>query len=367
MMFKCSNRNHRSIMAEISFQRLPLVVNLFVFALAAGGVWIAGGRIAIYAKVISSKTRLGQAFVGTLLLGAIASLPEMAMSISAALLGNAKLAVNTLLGGITMSMIVLAITDMVSGPEPLSLDISRPGFFLEGALLVLFLVVGVCGVTMGDIPLGHVGVWTLSLLVLYIFFVALVKWYGERQSWVPKDNSSRNPSLNQSRSKRFIEDTHSQRSLTVILFLTAVASLVILIAGFVLASSVDSIAEQTGLGASFVGWFLGGLVTSLPEMSTAVSAVRLKQFEMAFSDILGTNLFSVMLLFFADLAYKGGPILNEVGRFSLLAMLLGIAVTVIYIAGVAERWHKTIFRMGVDSFAVILVSLGGMLLLYFVR
>jgi hypothetical protein len=52
--------------------------------------------------------------------------------------------------------------------------------------------------------------------------------------------------------------------------------------------------------------------------------VRLAQYEIASADAFGTNLFSVMLLFVADLAYAGGPILNEVDRFSLLATLLGI-------------------------------------------
>ena len=67
---------------------------------------------------------------------------------------------------------------------------------------------------------------------------------------------------------------------------------------------------------------------------------------MAFGDAFGTNLFSVMLLFVADLAYAGGPILNEVDRFSLFATLLGILLTSVYLAGVVERRSQIDLRDG---------------------
>jgi cation:H+ antiporter len=74
-----------------------------------------------------------------------------------------------------------------------------------------------------------------------------------------------------------------------------------------------------------------------------------------------------MLLFVADLTYAGGPILNEVDRFSLFAMLLGILLTSVYLAGFVKRRHKSILRMGVDSVIVLLAYSGGLVLLFFLR
>jgi cation:H+ antiporter len=146
-----------------------------------------------------------------------------------------------------------------------------------------------------------------------------------------------------------------------------VTSTAILAAGFALAGTGDALAQQTGLGASFVGMLLGGVATSLPEVTTTIAAVRLAQYEMAFADAFGTNLFSTMLLFVADLAYSGGPILNEVDRFSLFAMLLGILLTAVYLAGFVERRHKTVLRMGIDSVVVLFAYAGGLVLLFFLR
>lgn len=163
------------------------------------------------------------------------------------------------------------------------------------------------------------------------------------------------------------DDPQRKRSLATICLLTAAAAGAILAAGFALAGTREALAEQTGLGASFVGMLLGGIATSLPEVSTTIAAVRLAQYKMAFADAFGTNLFSTMLLFVADLAYPGGPILNEVDRFSLFAMLLGILLTAVYLAGFVERHHKTMLRMGIDSIIVLVAYSGGLVVLFFLR
>jgi cation:H+ antiporter len=88
---------------------------------------------------------------------------------------------------------------------------------------------------------------------------------------------------------------------------------------------------------------------------------------MAISDILGTNLFDVGLLFAIDATGPGEPALNQVGTFSAVGALLGIVVTTLFLIGLAERRDRTILRMGWDSAAVVLIYLGGVILLYTLR
>jgi cation:H+ antiporter len=63
-----------------------------------------------------------------------------------------------------------------------------------------------------------------------------------------------------------------------------------------------------------------------------------------------------MLLFFADVVYPKQPLLNEAGRFSVFAILLGIAVTAVYLAGLILRRNYSILGMGLDSFIVLLLT-----------
>jgi cation:H+ antiporter len=184
-----------------------------------------------------------------------------------------------------------------------------------------------------------------------------------RKPWRAADLNEESADVEATRTK----PARTSGSLSSILGKTALAAVVILVAGFVIARTADAIAEQTGLGASFVGAVLVAISTSLPEISTVLSAARLGLYTMAISDLLGTNLFDVGLLFVIDGVTSGEPVLNRVGVFSSVAALLGIAVTTLFLIGLAERRDRTILRMGIDSAAVLLVYFGGLVILYGLR
>jgi cation:H+ antiporter len=148
---------------------------------------------------------------------------------------------------------------------------------------------------------------------------------------------------------------------------TAVAGLAILIAGYLLSRTGEAIAVKTGLGSSFMGAVFIAISTSLPEVSTVLSAARSGLYAMAIADIFGTNLFDVALIWVNDIVSPSDPVLNQVGSFSVFAALLGIAVTALFVAGLAERRDQTVLRMGLDSMAVLVCYLAGLMILYSLR
>lgn len=81
-------------------------------------------------------------------------------------------------------------------------------------------------------------------------------------------------------------------------------------------------------------------------------------------DIFGTNILNVALLFGVDAIASGAPVLNRVGDFSTFGALLGVAVTGIFLVGIIGRRDRTIWRMGVDSAAVLVTYSGGLVLLF---
>jgi cation:H+ antiporter len=352
------------------FHEIGLVGNLAAFAVATAVVWLAGDRLARYGEIIADRTRLGQAFIGTLLLGVTVSLPEMTLSAVAAALGNAELAVNSILGGIGMVMVALAITDLVVGEEPLSVDVQHPVVLLGGAMVIMMLTVTGGGIAAGDRLLPGVGVagaWTTILAGLFIASVVFVKILQRYHPWTPDSVPEATHAGEQPSPSDAVEDDLAARGLGWVICLTTLAAAGVFVAGTVLALSADALAVQTGLGAGFIGLIFGGIATSLPELSTTISAVRLKQYEMTFSDAWGTNLTSLALLLLADILYEGGPILNEVGRFSIFAVLLGTGLTTIYLAGLVARPERAFLRMGVDSVAVLVVSTLGFVILYQIK
>lgn len=363
-------------MAALEFGRYPVWVNVLIFLASAGVVWLAGTRAARYANTIAEQTGLGKAFIGLLLLGGITSLPELAVTVSSALTANAGLAVNNLLGGVAMQVAILSIADAAFGRDALSSVIPKPVVLLQATFGILLLTLVIAGITLGETPLGftlararvEVGIWTGAVFASGAAAIWLSHGYERDPTWLPDGRlQGRGESADASAPAAGRAGGAAPTSLRGTLLGVAVAGGAILVAGFLLARSGEALAQQTGLGSSFMGVAFVAVSTSLPEVSTVLAAVRLRQYEMAVADIFGTNLFDIALVFVVDLAYPGGPVLNEVGAFSTIAALLGIAVTTIFLAGLIERQHRTVLRMGWDSLLVLAVYLGGLAMLFRLR
>jgi cation:H+ antiporter len=109
------------------------------------------------------------------------------------------------------------------------------------------------------------------------------------------------------------------------------------------------------LGSSFIGVTLLASATSLPEVSTTLAAVRIGAYSLAISNIFGSNLLMIALVLPADLVYRGAPILEALDPATGFALISGVLVTGIYLAGLLIRSRRTIAGMGIDSALVLLV------------
>lgn len=116
-------------------------------------------------------------------------------------------------------------------------------------------------------------------------------------------------------------------SLPWLLVQLAASTAIILYAATRLTRAADVIAERTGLGRSFVGVLLLATATSLPEMGTGVSSVRLyHETDIAMGAAFGSNLFNLVILCFLDFSWRRGALLSSVSRTSSLVAWLGIVV-----------------------------------------
>lgn len=107
-------------------------------------------------------------------------------------------------------------------------------------------------------------------------------------------------------------------------------------AGMRLARDGDAIASRTGLGGLWVGAILVAAATSLPELSTDLSAVRQGHPSLAVGDLFGSNLANLAILALADLAVRRTRILTRVAINQALVGVLGICLTAIAAAGVVS-------------------------------
>lgn len=345
----------------IDFNSLDLRILGAIFAAAAIAVWLAGTRLTRFVDGISSKTGLGKAFTGMLLLGGITSLPEAAAVSTSAAIGNAPLAVNNLLGATSINLVLLAMADIIYGRDALTSVAAKPAVLMQGVLAMLAASAVAMIATIGDVAILGVGAGSTGLLLACAAALWLSARFESRHVWevVGRDEDGEGRGHALSDQPIGTEDWPLRKLIAA----TVIAAAIILAGGFFLSTSADAVAARTGLASGMVGFVLVGLSTSLPEISSVTKAVRMRRYEMAVGDIFGTILFNIALIFLADLVYRGEPVLARAGQFEVIGAILAILLTGIFIVGLLERRDRTILRMGYDSLAVLLIFSGGVFVL----
>ena len=126
-------------------------------------------------------------------------------------------------------------------------------------------------------------------------------------------------------------DSSATHSLTWAWGVFTACAVVIFISGPLLAVTAQTIADLTGVGASFIGVLALAMVTTLPELTTTITAFRIGSHNMAVANMYGTNSFNIAALGFADLFYSGDSLFANqdasnltAGLFAVLLMSIGM-------------------------------------------
>ena len=92
-------------------ESLPLWLLGLIFIAGAALVWVAGIQLSKSTDVLDDRLHLGSALGGLIMLAIATNLPEIAITVSAAISGNLGVAVGNILGGIALQTVVLVLLD----------------------------------------------------------------------------------------------------------------------------------------------------------------------------------------------------------------------------------------------------------------
>jgi cation:H+ antiporter len=342
---------------------------LLIFLAAAVVTWRAGVSLSKTTDALDARLGLGDEIGGLILLSIAGSLPELAITVSAAASGNLPLAAGNLIGGIAIQTMVLLVCDFAVGP-------SRPLTYLVGALTpvleALLVVLVVAGVEMGALMKGTTAIGgVVSPASLGIVFVWLVGLYVINRA--RKDPRWKVEMPGSRRGRRTRRQPHSAQghpysgaSTTRVALIFGIACGVTLAAGVMLEESGNEIANRLGVNGVIFGATVLAGATALPEISSGLAAVRLGDHALAIGDIFGGNAFQVCLFLVADLV-AGKPVLPSAGNQNAWLAALGVALTAVYGFGVIGRPMHTRFRLGPDSILALIVFSLGIAGLFYVR
>jgi cation:H+ antiporter len=152
--------------------------------------------------------------------------------------------------------------------------------------------------------------------------------------------------------------------MTLALAVFAATGLLLVVAGTVQTRAADAIAELTGLGRLWVGSLLLAAATSMPELATDVSAVRLGAPDLAAGDLFGSSLANMLILAALGYVSVGTPVFRAATPVHAVTACLAIilyAAAGIFVLCAADRpgWP-----IGIESLLLGVVFVVGMRVVY---
>ena len=303
------------------------------FGVCATLITLGGWRLSLYGDVIAEKSGLGRTWIGVVLLASVTSLPELATGVSAVAAADAPdIAVGNILGACVLNLAYLVVLDLVYRKESIYTR-ARQGHILSAGFGVLLL--GFLGFSLllsqriKGMSLGHVGVYSLVIAVLYLLTMRLVFSYEKKQM----------ASYVEEAAERYPHMTLGQAMTRF-----SLAALLVVGTGLWLPFVGEEIAELYRWNTSFVGTLFIAAATSLPELAVTLSAMRLGALDMAIGNLLGSNLFNLLILAIDDLFYLRGPLLSHVSPVHAISVMSAVAMNGAVIIGLLYRPPGRLFR-----------------------
>jgi cation:H+ antiporter len=276
------------------------------YVLLAGVVVVAARIAGALVDEFDQRTKISGALIGGILLAAITSLPEFITSIvSTVVYDQPGLAFGNIFGSNFFNLVILAVLDLYFLRKYLYNKIQDLTKVMNLVNITYFIVLlpFVINIFLNTEVFGPqldnqfffivtnatlLGFSLMSVTIMVMYYLSARSLHLASSSSEVEDDDEDEPG-------RF--GKFSQRALVG---LFAVTSVVLIAGAYFLTGTTNNIAIQTGLNASFVGALFLGIATSLPELASVYTLVKLGNFNAAAGGIIGSNMFNFTIIAVVD-------------------------------------------------------------------
>lgn len=281
---------------EILLNILLLLVG-FVLLVKGADLFVDG------AVGISQKLRIPAVVVGLTIVAFGTSAPEASVSIAAAIAGSNGIAVGNVLGSNMFNLLVVTGLSAIFMALPVSGGILRRDYpfmlLITAVMLGMFLLV-----TPNDLSRAD----GVILLLLFVFFLAYTVMGALKSRSSQTDETGEIPKLWKS------------------LLISIVGIVAIVIGGDLVVDNASAVAIAWGMDEILVGLTIVACGTSLPELVTSVVASKKGENDIAVGNVVGSNIFNILLVLGASATIN--PI--KVGGEVIIDTIILIAVCLIF-------------------------------------
>lgn len=247
---------------EVLLQLLLVAIGFTM--LAKGADWFVDGS-----SGIATKFGIPQLIIGLTIVAMGTSAPEAAVSISAAITGNADITVGNIVGSNILNVLIILGLSALFTPLAVAKSTIRVDIPVVLIASVLLLVLG----------WGGIMNWVSGLVLLMIFLSYMAYLFIQAM-----------------KNKEEAPEEHKQLSLWKALILAVIGLILIIWGSNVTVDAATTLATLWGMSPRFIGLTIVALGTSLPELFTSVSAARKGNADIAIGNIVGSNLFNILFV-----------------------------------------------------------------------
>ncbi len=281
-------------------------------------------KLSFYGDVLAKESKIGAAFVGGLLIASITSLPEFVTSISAVVIDNPTLSFGDIVGSNMFNIFVLAVYNIYFFKSNFFRNTSKR-YLIECIILLtdyLFIVLGCHNIL-------------VNVVSIILFFAYIVYTY-----FVFKSDKE--------------EDKQIEKKTKHIVLKFIITAVFMVFLSVLLTYQADKISHlYPKFSSSSIGAMLLGITTSLPEVVTTFALLKLNNFDMATSNMLGSNIFNFLVLAISDLFIKDNYIYNYSDKFSMFYVFGGILITILFTLSIISKSSNKIFYIVVSWIMII--------------
>lgn len=298
--------------------------------LVKGAGWFVSG-----ASGLAERCSIPPLVVGLTIVAMGTSLPEAAVSLSAALKGNAGITVGNILGSNILNILIILGLSAVLTPLWVGKSVVRRELPFLAAVTVLLLVQGLDG-TSGRLD----GLILLALFAAYLFGLLRTAAREPHEEGTDASPGSGAP----------------QRPVWRILVLTAAGMAAVVVGSNLAVDAAVEIARFFGMSERFIGLTIVALGTSLPELFTSVSAARRGEADIAVGNIVGSNLFNILFIIGASAIITPVPF-AQAFLFDCAVSLAAAAALLAFSArtGQLKRWQGAAMLAGYAAYFLAIV------------
>ncbi len=279
--------------------------------LAAGLLLLFGGGEALVRGSVGIAMRLGVSplLIGLTLVGFGTSTPELVASLEAALYGAPAIAIGNVIGSnIANILLILGAAALVLPIGACKRSFRRDGaVLLAASLLLLIIVID-----------GEIGRLTGAVFLVFLVGYVTFGFVSERRG-----NGSTSPIATEA-----AEFAPRNESLAINGGLAIGGIAAVLFGASLLIKSAIFVARDFGISEAVIGLTLVALGTSLPELATAVMAAFRRHGDVAFGNIVGSNIFNILGIAGATALVTPFAIPSEILNFDIWVMLAATAVLI---------------------------------------